>query len=107
MTKTAACSWRCLDAASGAQRREDALLATRPPREADAPAVPDQQVREDTPVLARDDALEVALDLDGVLLAREAEALREAPDVGVDDDALRLTELGGDDVCGLPRDSRQ
>src|SRR4051794_33298182 len=85
---------------------EDAFLATWPPRETDAPAVPDQQVREDAPVLARDEALEVALDLDGVLLAREAEALREAADMSVDDHALRLAQLRGDDVRGLPRNSR-
>ena len=36
---------------------EHALLAQRPARVADAPAVPDQQVREPPPVGARDDAL--------------------------------------------------
>jgi len=62
-------------------------------RDADAPAVPDQQVWEDAPVLARHEALQVTLDLDRVVLPREAEPLREPPHVGVDDDALRVAEL--------------
>jgi len=69
--------------------------------------VPDEQVREDAPVLARDEALQVTLDLDGVFLAREAEALREPPDVRVDDDALSVAELGRDDVRRLARHSRE
>jgi len=65
--------------------------------------VPDQQVREDAPVLAGNEALEVALDLDRVVLLREAEPLREAPYVRVDDDALRVAELGRDDVRSFAR----
>ena len=67
--------------------------------------MPDQQVRNDPPVLARDDPLEVALDLDRVVLPRQAEPLREPADVRVDDDPLRLAELGGDDVGRLARDA--
>src|SRR6266566_1348541 len=48
----------------------------------------------------------LALDLDRIFLARQPEPLREAPDVGVDDDSLRLAELSGDDVRRLPRDTR-
>jgi hypothetical protein len=62
-------------------------------RDADAPAVPDEQVRENAPVLERHEALQVALDLDRVFLPREAEPLREAPHVRIDDDALRVAEL--------------
>ena len=43
----------------------------------------------------------------GILLAREAESLRKPPHVGVDDDALGMTELAGDDVRGLPGDAGQ
>ena len=43
----------------------------------------------------------------GILLPREPEPLREAPHVRVDDDPLRLAELGGDDVARLARDARQ
>ena len=45
--------------------------------------------------------------LTGSSLPREAEALREPAHVRVDDDALRVAELGRDDVRGLPRDARQ
>jgi len=69
--------------------------------------VPDQQVREDSPVLARDDALEVALDLYRIVQTRQPQSLRQPADVRVDDDALGLAELGGDDVRGLARDARQ
>ena len=58
-------------------------------------------------MLARNEPLEVALDLHRVLLPRQAEPLREAPDVRVDDDPLRLAELGGDDVGGLAGDAGQ
>jgi hypothetical protein len=68
--------------------------------------VPDEEVREDAPVLAGDEALEVALDPHWVVLLREAEALREPPHVRVDDDSLRLPQFGRDDVRGLARDPR-
>ena len=76
-------------------------------RVADAAAVPDQQVREAGPVGARHEPDEVALDLDRILLPRQPEPLREAADVRVDDDPLRLAELGRDDVRRLARDARQ
>jgi len=67
--------------------------------------VPDQQVRENAPVLARHEALQVALDLDRVVLLGETEPLREAPHVRIDDDALGVAELGRDDVRCLAGDS--
>jgi hypothetical protein len=73
-------------------------------RDADAPAVPDEQVREGAPVLARDEALEVALDLDRVVLLRQAKPLGETAHVGVDDDPLGVTELGCDHVRSLACD---
>jgi hypothetical protein len=63
--------------------------------------VPDEQVWKTGPILPWHETLEIALDLDGIVLAREAEALREAPDVGVDDDALRRAALRRDDVGRL------
>ena len=50
---------------------------------------------------------EVALDFLRILLAREAEPLRQPADVGVDDDPLRMPELGGDDVRRLAPDAGQ
>ena len=77
------------------------------PREADAAPVPDQQVREAAPVLTRDEAHEVALDLDGALLSRQPKTLRETADVRVDDDPLWSAELGRHDIRGLARDAGQ
>src|SRR5215475_11682649 len=95
------------DAARGAEVGQNALFAAWAARDANAPAVPDQQVREDAPVLARDEPLQVALDLDRVVLSRQAESLRETPHVRVDDDPLRVAELGRDDVRGLAGDAGQ
>jgi hypothetical protein len=61
-------------------------------------------VREQPPVGARHDPLEIALDLHRVVVAGEAEALRKAADVRVDHDPLWLAELGCDDVGGLAGD---
>src|SRR5438094_338296 len=83
---------------------DDALLAERPPRVADPPAVPDQQVRQARPVRARHQLDQIALDLDGILLPRQPEPLREPPHVRVHDDPLRVPALGRDDVRGLARD---
>src|SRR6266508_2534115 len=84
---------------------DDAVLAPWQAGDADAPAVPDQQVRKAAPVLARDEANEVPLDLHRIFVAREAEALRETANVSVDNDPLSLAELGGDDVGGLACDT--
>ena len=64
-------------------------------------------MRETSPVGARHHSLEVALDLDRVLLTRQAEPLRETPDVRVDHDPLRVPELRRHDVRGLARDARK
>src|SRR5581483_2911795 len=79
----------------------------RPSCVTDAAAVPDQEVREAPPVGARHETDEVALDLHWIFLTREPEPLRQAADVRVDDDALRLPELCRDDIRSLPRDPRQ
>jgi hypothetical protein len=57
-------------------------------------------------VLPRHEPLEIALDLHRVLLPRQPEPLREPANVGVDDDPLRLAELGRDDVRRLAGDPR-
>ena len=67
--------------------------------------MPDQQVRKARPVRARNELDEIALDLHRILLAREPEPLGQSPDVRVDDDPLRVPELGRDDVRRLPRDA--
>ena len=89
-----------------AQILDHAHLAARLAGVAHAPAVPDQEMREAVPVGLRHDLHEVALDLDRILLARQREPLREPPHVRVDDDALRIAELGSDDVRRLARDAR-
>src|SRR6266508_4085307 len=95
------------DTAGRAQVAYHAVLAARRTREAHPPPVPDEEMREPPPVGARDEPLEVPLDLDGIVLAREAKPLREPAHVRVDDDPLRLSELRGDDVRRLPRNARQ
>ena len=62
-------------------------------------------MREAPPVLARHQPDQVTLDLDRVLVPRQPQSLRQPPHVRVDDDPLRIAQLGGDDVRGLPRDS--
>ena len=69
--------------------------------------MPDEQVREPSPVRSGNDPLKVALDLDRVLVARQPEPLGEPSDVGVNDDPLGVTELRRDDVRGLAGDSGQ
>src|SRR6187200_2022311 len=66
-----------LDATRRTEVEQNALLAAWPAREADAAAVPDQEVRKDAPALARDDLHQVALDLDRILAPGEAEPLGE------------------------------
>ena len=60
-----------------------ALGAIRFARGAAAAAMPDEPVTEKRPLLARDDAHQILLDFFRRRLARQAEALREARDVGV------------------------
>ena len=62
----------------GAQILDHALLAARSACVADAPPVPDEEVREARPVGARHDALEVALDLHRVVLAASARGAARA-----------------------------
>src|SRR5205085_7089667 len=96
-----------LDAARGAEVVDDAVLAAGRAGDADAAAVPDQQMREETPILARHEPLQVALDLYRVLLPRQPESLGQPAHVRVDDDPLRIAELRGDHVGRLPRHARQ
>src|SRR5207253_3181745 len=91
-----------LDTARRAEANEGALLAERTARDADAAAVPDQQVREATPVLTRDELHQVALDLHRVLVLGQSKPLGEPAYVRVDDDALGVSELRRDDVRRFP-----
>ena len=93
-TRTAGCcvaphDRRARIAARRAQVGQDALLAGG--RRASQTRRPCQISRcgKRAPVLARHELHQVALDLHGILLPREAEPLREPPHVRVDDDALR------------------
>src|SRR5947208_12352696 len=87
------------DTARRAEIVDDAVLAARAARIAHAPAVPDEEVREASPVGTWDEAHEIALDLDRILLAGEAKPLREAPDGCGDHDALRLAAAGRRVAC--------
>ena len=94
---------RCLSPTCRTEVVDDADLAARPARIAHPAAVPDQQVWEDVPVAPRNQAHQVALDLDRVVLPREPEPLGQPSHVSVDDDPLRLAALGDDDIRGLAR----
>ena len=62
----------------------------------------DEPVAEKGPRVAREEFDEVLLDADGVGEFREAEALGEAADMGVDDDAFVYLEgVSEDDIRGL------
>src|SRR2546426_526245 len=85
-----------------AQSADHALLALRPPRDAHAPSVQDQRVREPRPLVARHERHQVALDLHRVLLCRQTEQRRESLHVGVDHDPFVLAEPGAEhDVRGF------
>ena len=77
-------------------------------RAAHAAAVPDQSVREDRPLLARQQLHQILLDLHRLGLAGQPEPLRQPRDVRIDHDALVLAERGAEhDVRGLARDAGQ
>ncbi len=71
----AAVARRASDTARGAEVADHAVLTAGAPRDADAPTVPDQQMREASPVGARHELDQVALDLHRILLPREPESL--------------------------------
>lgn len=87
--------------------QEDAPRAAGLAGDADGPAVVDEEVRPEGPLVLRDDLGEVVLDLDGVGgVLGEAEAVGEARDVRVDGDALVDSEgVSEDDVGGLSADA--
>src|SRR5581483_11308346 len=95
------------DTRGGAEIHENAILAARAARVAHPAPVPDHQMREASPVGARHEPDEIALDLDRILLLRQPEPLREPAHMRVDDDPLRLPELGRDDVRRLAGNTRQ
>jgi hypothetical protein len=68
-------------------------------------AVPDEPVTEQGPELAWDEGHEIELDFFGLLLPGELEALGEAGDVGIDDDALvEVKGIAEDHVGGFAAD---
>ena len=69
--------------------------------------MPDEEVWESRPISAWHDPLEVALDLHRIVVAGEAKPLREPSYVRVDNDSLRVAQLGCDDVSGLTRNARK
>src|SRR5215471_12241159 len=97
--------WRSYSAATASKLRErsdtarraevvhDAILAARAPRVADPAAVPDQEVREASPVGTRHEPYEDVVHLVRVVVPRQSKPLRETPHVRVDDDPLWLPKL--------------
>ncbi len=76
--------------------------------DADRPAVKDQQVREQRPLLSRHDLHQILLDFHCVGLTREAQTKRHPRDVRVDHDPLVLPEcVAEDDVRRLATDARE
>ncbi len=77
-------------------------------RVTDAPAVPDQGVAEEDPLVAREETHQVLLDRLRLDLVGEAEAPGHALDVGVDHEPRRDAVGGAEhDVRGLARDAGQ
>ena len=71
-----------------------------------AAAVPDEEVAPEGPGVLGDNLYKIPFDFDGVFLFGEAEALAEAGDVGVDDDAgLDAVGVAQDDVGGFASDT--
>lgn len=87
---------------------EGAVDAARLSRDADLPSVINQLVRKLDPVVAGDDSDQFLLDGLRIMGLSEAEAIGEAQNVGIDDDALGETEGDSeDDVAGFAGDSGQ
>src|SRR5438105_15311596 len=75
---TSSASQSLINVRRRAELRDDALAAERCARLADFTPVGDEEVREQNPVGLRHERRQVLLDLLGGLLARQAQALREA-----------------------------
>ena len=70
--------------------------------------MPDEPVAEEAPRIPWNEGEEVGLDFSGIRLGGEAEALGEAADMGVDDDALLEAECVSEhDVGGFAADARK
>jgi hypothetical protein len=70
-------------------------VAARPLRLTHRAPVINEEMREVRPLLPRDELHQIGLDLDRILVARKAEALRKAAHMRIDDDPLWLAQLGG------------
>ena len=86
---------------------QDALLAAWSACDADAATMIDQEVRQESPLVLRNNFHQIALDLVRVLLRSQAQELREARHVRVDDDAWNAKSVPEDDVGGLAANARQ
>ena len=87
---------------------EDAVRAVWLSGLACSATVEDQEVGEDGPVFLRHYLHEILFDLHGISTLREAEPVRDAADVGVDDDAFVHAEgVAKNDVGRLAADSGQ
>jgi hypothetical protein len=94
--------------AGGAEFQEGALFAAGFAGEADLAAVENEEMGEEGPVVLGDDFHQVLFDFDGIGVCGEVEALGEASDVGIDDDADILVEgVSQDDIGGFSTDAAE
>ena len=81
---------------------QQALRAFRTACDAQLPAVPDDLMGKQNPLVLRNDLHQILLDLSSVGLFRKFEASRDAGDVGVDDDSYADIEpTAQNDISGL------
>ena len=93
---------------AGAEALEFAVGTIGVAGHAAAPAVPDEEVAPEGPGVLGDLFDEVFFDFDRVFLLGQAEALAEAGDVGVDNDAgFDAVSVAEDDIGGFASDTRE
>ena len=86
---------------------DDTLGTFRLAGDANGAAVEGDEVAEDGAVGRRDEVVELEFDFVGVGLLREADAIGDALEMGVDDDTRGGETLAEDDVGGLAADARE
>src|SRR5262249_8061817 len=107
LNDTARRSSGCPHAYAGTPGRQRTLAASGPAGQADASAMVDEAMGEGRPFLRREQRLEVPLDPVGISLHRQAEAIRQAFHVCIDEDRRLAEGRPEHDVRGLATDSGQ
>src|SRR2546425_8870021 len=87
---------------------ERTIYTLRRSRKTQSAPVPDDLMREENPLLSRNDLHQVLLDLLWIVVLRQFQSSRDAMDVGVHDQTFGLAEPGAqDDVGGFAGHSWQ